>query len=268
MVDKRAARDTGAGAVAALRRTVAERAADLIRRDPERAATAVEVGLIDRDWLAAPGDHPVSSASPSEVVQRFLERSVEQRPSVLGTLGLNALELLAWEVERDAVGGTATAVTIVFIDLEGFTRFTADEGDAAALRLLNEHNRIAGPVVRGRGGRIVKHLGDGLMLTFPSPDAGVHAALELVELPPAPLRLRAGVHLGEAVVTRTDVIGHVVNVAARVTGSARGGQALATVAARDAVGELRDVRFGRARHRSLKGLDGRVSVCSIERTEP
>ncbi|CAN5732777.1 hypothetical protein BH24ACT3_BH24ACT3_03670 [soil metagenome] len=265
MVDPRDARDAGASAVAGLRRRLAERAADLIRRDPERAANAVEVGLIDRNWLEEPGRHPITTATPAEVIQRFLEKSVEDRPSVLGTMGLNALELLSWDGDGGAADGASGQVAMVFTDLEGFTKFTATEGDEAAVKLINSHQRTVGPVVRGRGGRVVKRIGDGLMLAFPAPEAAVHAALELVDAPPVPLRLRAGVHVGEAVVTRNDVVGHVVNVAARVTDSAKGGQTLATVEVRDAVGDLRGVRFDRARRRNLKGLALSVSVCPVER---
>ena len=73
-------------------------------------------------------------------------------------------------------------------------------------------------------------------------------------------------HSGEAVVTADDVIGHVVNVAARVAESVRGGQVLATSDVRDAVGELRgrDVR-SRARRKSFKGVAEPVAVCPVTR---
>lgn len=256
-------RSTGEEAVGRVRRTIESRIADLIRRDPERAAHAVEVGLVDRDWLEKPGDHPIRTASTTDVVQRFVERSVEQRPSVLGSLGLNVLQLLSWAPDESG-DSTAAELAVVFTDLEGFTRFTSDHGDAAARALLDEHHRAVGPVIRGRGGRVVKRLGDGLMLSFPSPDAAVHAAIELVDVVPPPLRLRAGVHHGEVVVTRDDIVGHVVNVAARVTEAARGGQALATTDVRAAVGELSGVTFGRARRLRLKGVPEPVSACRIE----
>src|SRR5207245_6186954 len=108
--------------------------------------------------------------------------------------------------------------------LERLTRYTARQSDEAASHLLAEHHRTIGPIVRSRGGRIVKRLGDGLLLTFPEPEAGVLACLELVASPPEPLRVRAGMHLGEVVVSLDDVIGHVVNVAARIVESAKGGE--------------------------------------------
>lgn len=201
-----------------------------------------------------------------DVVQRFLERSVERRPSALGTLGLNALQLLTHEPSGAEGEGAASPVAIVFTDLEGFTRYTSQHGDDAAIELLADHHRVIGPIVRSRGGRVVKRLGDGLMLSFPSAEASVMAALELVDAPPPPLRLRAGVHAGEAVATPGDLIGHDVNVAARVAASARGDQVLATVIVRDLVGDLRGVSFGRARRRVFKGVGEPVSVCPVQRS--
>ena len=75
------------------------------------------------------------------------------------------------------------------------------------------------------------------------------------------LQLRAGVHCGEVVATRDDVIGHVVNVAARVADSAKGNEVLVTSDVRASIGELRGVTFSRLRKRSFKGVDESVAVC-------
>jgi adenylate cyclase len=260
------ARAKGESAVEAVRLGLWEKAAGLLRRDPSLKDTAVEVGLVDREWFDEPGRVPIRTTPALDVVQRFLERSVERRPSALGSIGLNALQLLAYEHPLDGKPDSRQQpVSIVFTDLEGFTRHTSQNGDEAAIELLGEHHRAIGPIVRSRGGKVVKRIGDGLMLSFPSAESSVLAALELLEVPPGPLRLRAGVHTGEAVVTADDLIGHDVNVAARVAAAARGGQALATVAVRDAVGDLRGVRFGRARRRSFKGVEHAVQVCAVER---
>jgi adenylate cyclase len=259
------ARSRGESAVEAVRVGLWERAAELLRRDPGLKDTAVEVGLVDRKWLEEPGKVPVRTTPALDVVQRFLERSVERRPSALGSIGLNALQLLAYERPSDGKADTRQQpVSIVFTDLEGFTRYTSRHGDEAALELLAHHHRSIGPVVRSRGGRVVKRIGDGLMLSFPSAESAVLAALELVEVEPGPLRLRAGVHTGEAAVTPDDLIGHDVNVAARVAAVARGGQVLATTAVRDEVGDLRGITFGRARRRSFKGVEQAVLVCPVQ----
>jgi adenylate cyclase len=266
VVDLGDARAKGETTVESVRLGLWERAADLLRRDPALKDTAVEVGLVDRAWLEEPGRVPVRSVPAIEVVQRFLERSVERRPSALGSIGLNALQLLAYDRPTDDTDRLQQPVAVVFTDIEGFTSYTARHGDEAALALLADHHRATGPIVRSRGGKVVKRLGDGLMLSFPSAESAVLAALELVDVPPTGLRLRAGVHCGEAVVTPDDLIGHDVNVAARVAAVARGGQVLATVAVRTAVGDLPGVAFGRARRRSFKGVDQAVPVCPVHRS--
>jgi adenylate cyclase len=260
------ARDAGASTVASLKVSLAERLAGLLRRDPALLGTAVEVGIVDRKWLDEPGHHPISSSTPLDVVQRFLERSAEQRPSALASIGLNTIQALSWRAESgDQSEGTATELTVVFTDLEGFTQFTSRAGDDAAIALLAEHQRAVGPIVRSRGGRVVKRLGDGLMLSFPSPEAGVLAALELLPTAPNPLRLRAGVHCGEVVVTRDDVLGHVVNVAARVAESAKGDQVIITDPVRRSIGDLRGVTCTRPRRRAFKGVDEAIAVSRVER---
>lgn len=257
---KARAREAGTEAFAVVRRGLTKRLAEIIRSDPERAASAVDVGLIDRRWLEDPDAHPVSTAAPREVLQRFLARSVEQKPSLVNQLGLSTLQLLSYEAERTGAGHPEP-VTVMFTDLEGFTRYTATRGDAAAIELLNEHQRRIGPVVRSRGGKVVKRLGDGLLLGFPEPAAAALAGVELVEAVHDPLRLRAGMHVGEVVVTPDDIVGHVVNIAARVTEAARGGEVLVTCDVRDAAGEVPGLRFGRSRKARLKGISDKVEVC-------
>jgi adenylate cyclase len=259
------ARETGAVALGALRRATARKAAEMIRSDPDDAATALEMGLVDRSWLDEPGQGPISSTAPTEILRRFLERSVERRPSKLSSLGLTAVQLLSSGGD-DAASGAARDVVVLFTDLEGFTAFTDANGDPAAVALIDEHHRLAGPVVRQWNGRIVKHLGDGLLCTFPDASSGVRAALDLLGTAPAPLRLRAGVHMGEATVSRTDVVGHVVNVAARVCEHAGGGEVWVTAEVADHAGETPGVRFGRVKSRRLKGVRTPVGLVEVTRT--
>src|SRR4029077_4184184 len=119
---------------------------------------------------------------PAEVVERVLERAAERRPSVLTSLGLSAVQLLSSSGARSVApgeSGVPEPLAVMFTDLEGFTRFASRQGDEAAGELLQAHHRAVGPVIRSRGGRTVKRLGDGLLLTFPGPEAAVLAGLEL-----------------------------------------------------------------------------------------
>lgn len=161
--------------------------------------------------------------------------------------------------------GGPVELTVAFTDLEDFTAYTESSGDEAARRLLVEHHRDAGPIVRGRGGRILKRLGDGLMLIFPTPEAAVLACLELGRI--APLPMRAGIHCGQVLVTDDDVVGHAVNLAARVTGSARSTQVMVTERVRSAVDDVQEVSFGSPIARSFKGVAEQVTmyVARLER---
>jgi class 3 adenylate cyclase len=256
-------------AVARLRRSGGERLAELLQRDPDTLARAIELGLVRREWVERPGEEQLREVGPVEVLQRWLEGEVERRPSTITKLGLSAVQILsAPATDNDTDEGLVDTVTVVFTDLESFTAYTAREGDEAASRLLTELQRVVGPIVRSRGGRTVKHLGDGLLLTFPSAEAAVLAGIELAEAQQEPLRMRVGMHCGEVRVMRThDVVGHVVNVAARVVESANGGEVLATAAVREQCDDLGGVRFGRLRHRGFKGVDENVAVCPVSRAE-
>jgi class 3 adenylate cyclase len=261
--DPDSVRGAGEAAVGAIRRLLARKAADMILHDPDAAETAMEMGLIDRRWLENPERAPITGAGPSEVIERFLERAVESRPSRLSSLGLGAAQLLAGRLAPPS--GRPEWMTVVFTDLEGFTAFTDREGDEAALALLQDHHREAGPIVRREGGRIVKHIGDGLLCTFGDPRGGLRAAVGLLDAAPEPLRLRAGVHVGEAISSPDDVIGHVVNVAARVAGTARGGQAVASLESVEAAGPTAGVVVGKVKSRKLKGISDRIAVVEISR---
>lgn len=246
------AKKAGRRAIKQARKALLQRAMDSVSpRDREVLAR-----------LAEPG--PAGRAAQLRAVEEMLERAVERHPSLLGTVGLSAIQALAGAADEasDAISlGTPASLTVVFTDLEGFTEWTAREGDEAASRLLAEHHRVVGPVIAGRGGQLVKRLGDGLLLTFPQPAAAVLACLELVDTQPEPLRLRAGLHTGPVVVTRDDVIGHVVNLAARVAEVAEGSEVLATSDVTAAV-ELPNVAFGDTRAERFKGIDEPITVCS------
>ena len=91
-----AAREAGAAALAKVRQALARKAADMIRNDPDDAATALEIGLVDRAWLDNPGEAPLSSSAPTDILRRFLERSVERRPLQALVVGaLPAVQLLS-----------------------------------------------------------------------------------------------------------------------------------------------------------------------------
>lgn len=113
---------------------------------------------------------------------------------------------------------------VVFTDLVGFTEFTDACGDESAIRVIDRMRVVAdAAVARTDGGRVVKELGDGLLVWFPSARHAADAILafvgEITALRAAdefPLALRVGAHHGEVRRRGDDLVGQTVNIAARI----------------------------------------------------
>jgi adenylate cyclase len=121
----------------------------------------------------------------------------------------------------------------LFTDIVGFTEFTDSRGDLAALELLERQTAVAEVVLAGTGGRIVKELGDGLFIWFDEISVSLGASIDLMRSIEAdrragtfPLSIRLGLHCGDAMLRGDDVIGHTVNIAARIVDLASPGELL------------------------------------------
>jgi adenylate cyclase len=246
-----------------IKQLVATRIAEKYAEDPEKFARLVEVGLVDEATLRnLPNDLDFASA-----VNQFRERLaaiVAEEPSVLGRLEVRPLDVLG-ETKPQALAAPRTAMSVVFSDLEGFTAFTSSKGDLEASAMLRDHYDTVDSIVRGRGGSVVKTIGDGHMLSFGESEAAVLAAVELAEVAAGPLRVRVGGHSGNVVKTSDDILGHVVNVAARVTDFATGGETLVTTALRDSAGSVRGVEFDLPAAVELRGIEAPFELCRAHR---
>jgi len=170
----------------------------------------------------------------------------------------------------------ATAVrtlegTIAFTDLTGFTEYTALQGDEAALQLLDLQERLVNEQM-GERGRIVKNLGDGLMLWFDDPCAAIEVSLALQEKfevrsseDDLPLWVRIGIHFGHPVKRGDDIVGHDVNVAARIVDLAGPGEVLVSDACTERVGEMEGVVFEEIGPTIMKGIPEPVPLFRVMR---
>ena len=154
------------------------------------------------------------------------------------------------------------SVTLMFSDMEGFTSMTERLGDVAAHALIREHNRILRDRIENHGGREVDSQGDGFLVAFKNPHDGVRAAVALQQAfttyceanPEEPIRVRVGLHTGQAIRDAEKFFGRTVIMACRIADQARATEILVSGDVREAVeGEF---AFGDCRDLTLKGFSG------------
>ena len=128
--------------------------------------------------------------------------------------------------------GSSRTLTILFTDLQDSTKLW-EQNPQAMKADLERHDAILREAVEGANGQVVKTTGDGLMAVFASALDGVRACLTAQQRlqdeawgEPGPLRVRMGLHVGEAQPRAGDYYGPAVNRAARLTSAAHGGQVL------------------------------------------
>jgi adenylate cyclase len=131
--------------------------------------------------------------------------------------------------------------TFLFADLSGFTALTEAHGDEQAADLVGGFCVAVRQLLAAHQAQEVKTIGDALMLRTADAAAAIQLGLCIVHDVGAqhgfPL-VRVGMHTGSAVERDDDWFGTTVNLAARVSAAAAGGEALLTAATRDATGEL------------------------------
>lgn len=172
-----------------------------------------------------------------------------------------------------------TSLTFLFTDLKGSTQLYEQVGDLAAFDLVRAHFRSLTDVVARAGGAVVKTIGDAVMATFPTPIAGMAAALHMHEAMAAlnerrgrpDLLLKIGLHAGPCLAValndRQDYFGQTVNIAARVQALALAGKVFATASILNEgeVLHLVQARGHALSHASrvLRGIENEVTVYEI-----
>jgi class 3 adenylate cyclase/YHS domain-containing protein len=125
----------------------------------------------------------------------------------------------------------STVATFLFADIAGFTALTEAHGDDEAAALAADFCAAVNGELPAFRGTHVKSIGDALMLLVPKPADAVRLGLHIVhDLLPghgAPA-VRVGLHHGSCVERDGDFFGAAVNLAARVSGQAVGGEVLLT----------------------------------------
>ena len=164
-------------------------------------------------------------------------------------------------------------VTVVFADLTGSTGIFEALGDAKATQAVTRLTDWLGKVCVARGGKVVKNLGDGVLMVFSRNSEAVEAAIEMqrvhaerIQTWPEKLkmRLQVGLARGEVIEKSGDYFGDTVNVASRLSDLSGPDQILGTDSVIDSLPEDSVVRF---RSLGAIGIRGRTESCTVYRVE-
>jgi class 3 adenylate cyclase len=160
--------------------------------------------------------------------------------------------------------------TVMFTDMVGSTELTQRLGDREAMKLQRAHDELIRRVIEAHAGRVVKHTGDGFMVSFSSASASIRTGVSIQEafrvhnerMADWPIQIRIGMNAGEPVDEGEDLFGGTVQLASRVCAAAGTG----TVYVSNVVRELclgKDFSFRDIGETPLKGFSQPVRLHEV-----
>ena len=162
-------------------------------------------------------------------------------------------------------------VTLLFSDIEDSTGMTDRLGDLRAQEVLRIHNDIFRQRLESFEGHEVKSMGDGFMLAFSSARNAILCSIVVQRAFAAhniqgegdPIRVRMGLHTGEAIKEEQDYFGRNVILAARISAKAKGGEILVSSLVKELTDSAGDLNFDDGRDVELKGLAGLARIYPV-----
>ncbi len=180
------------------------------------------------------------------------------------TLSAASRLLLAAPTKDDEADGSGsseadeegTTMGVGFADIVGYTRQSRSLSRSEVGKLVDHFEERALAIITAHEGRIIKTIGDEVLFVADDPESIARIGLELVEehgrdkeFP----EVRVGLAWGPALARLGDVLGPVVNVASRLTSTARPGRVLVDRALADELREDTHLRVRRLRRTSVRG---------------
>ena len=167
-------------------------------------------------------------------------------------------------------GSQKRLATILALDVVGYSR-ASERDDEAAAQTVQDLNAKVEEIAAPFGGRVFSAAGDGFMLEFPSAAAGVSATMAVLKasstgsLP----KIRLGLHLGDVIPQANgDLLGHGVNVAARLQALAEPGTGMVSETVRAQVRASTGITLIPQGRVHLDKMDERIAVYSLSPNDP
>lgn len=219
------------------------------------------------------------SAEATECLHRrahglVAEKIIEVDPDLVsGFMGPAEANAGGMVVEPDRADGKLDPGirTVMFTDIVGSTEMCSRHGDAAAMVMLEVHDRIVRAALAANSGREIKHTGDGIMAAFLSAACAVRCACQVVNglndegaaESPVAVTVRIGITAGEPVEQHDDLFGSTVQLAARLCAQAEPGQILVSNVIADlCIGK--NLHFRDAGEAHLKGFEQPIPTRAVE----
>jgi TolB-like protein/class 3 adenylate cyclase len=166
---------------------------------------------------------------------------------------------------------TRKLAAILAADVVGYSRLMGED-EAGTAKAVRDHREAAAPIVAAHGGRVVKTMGDGVLIEFPSVVAAVECAVAMQKQAaerndgvPEGKRIlyRIGVNLGDVLIDGDDILGDGVNIAARLEGVAEPSGICISGSAYDHVRGKIDADFIDLGDKDLKNIARPVRVYAV-----
>ncbi|MFT5115937.1 MAG: class 3 adenylate cyclase [Parasphingorhabdus sp.] len=165
-------------------------------------------------------------------------------------------------------------LTVMFTDIAGFTEKTAKLSRQQHKQLLSDHDRLLLPVIKHFGGKKIKSVGDGMLISFRSPTDAVKCAMAMQDQMYGynqnrdeieRIDIRAALNAGEVQIERGDIFGDAVNLASRLEGITPPGEIFFTQAVYLAMhkAEVPHVEVGKE---NFKGVDQAVEIFKVRKS--
>ncbi len=150
------------------------------------------------------------------------------------------------EIDKQIKENYTKPVTLLFTDIADSTRYFETMGDIRGRQMIQTHNDLLFPVIEKYKGRIIKTIGDSIMASFDDPEKSVRCAVEMQKKlsdynkkqdGTHKIKVRMGLHFGEAVVDGVDLFGDMVNTSARVEARANADEIIISSSLKDRIDE-------------------------------
>jgi class 3 adenylate cyclase len=194
-----------------------------------------------------------------------------QSSHVKASIAVVAASVEAKRPSMSMVAGEDGTVTLMFSDMHDYTGMMERLGDRKALKVVENHNSIVRTQCEAHGGFEVELRGDGFLVAFPTPLAGLRCGIALQQAfadysrnhPEQPIAVRIGLHTGQAIRDIDKFFGKTVIHAFRIADLAASEEILVSGHLKQLVESRGGFSFEEPRQVTLKGFSGEHAIVRV-----